>query len=338
MNQQNRDGEQDDSTHNSEPSSIVETDADNQKKATRRNARDADPEHKKSFRRSWRSASPLTKVTLFLTGIIAIATVLYMIFAGWQLYEIHSGAEDTHRLAQAAQDSANTTKEQLKAMQGQLNAIQDQASTMRGQANTMSDTLAETRKMVKSAETQANTSQALARAAEVQANTSQITARAAESSARFAGQTIEATREATLTTNRAYLTASQILPPELSANGNSSVTVDWDNDGSSPARIIGGQISFMFSPHIPKWAECVPSGRQIKGITVQPRSTRTQRYSATSEVVQNRIAAVESGRQIFTICGNVSYDTLGHTYPYEFCAYWNKEKQEYLNCEEGDEK
>jgi hypothetical protein len=37
-----------------------------------------------------------------------LATVLYSGFAGWQLYEIHSGATDTHVLAKAAQDTATT--------------------------------------------------------------------------------------------------------------------------------------------------------------------------------------------------------------------------------------
>ena len=42
-------------------------------------------EHPKSLRRSWRAASPINKLTVFFTGVIAAATSVYCIFAGWQL-------------------------------------------------------------------------------------------------------------------------------------------------------------------------------------------------------------------------------------------------------------
>jgi hypothetical protein len=76
----------------------------------------SDPDHKKSLRRSWRSSGPVAKLTVICTGIVAIATVTYAVFAGWQLYEIRQGGKDTRRLAEAA-------SEQLKVMQGQLDAM-----------------------------------------------------------------------------------------------------------------------------------------------------------------------------------------------------------------------
>jgi hypothetical protein len=72
--------------------------------------------NKKSFSRSWRSSGPVAKLTVICTGIVAIATVTYAVFAGWQLYEIRQGGKDTRRLADAA-------SEQLKVMQGQLDAM-----------------------------------------------------------------------------------------------------------------------------------------------------------------------------------------------------------------------
>jgi hypothetical protein len=39
---------------------------------------------------------------VYFTGATAVATIFYATFAGWTLYEIHSGAEDTHALAKAA--------------------------------------------------------------------------------------------------------------------------------------------------------------------------------------------------------------------------------------------
>ena len=72
--------------------------------------RDATVDHKKSLRRSWRSASPVTKLTVIFTGVIAVATVMYCGFSGWQLYEIHAGSKDTHDLAIAAGKEAEASK------------------------------------------------------------------------------------------------------------------------------------------------------------------------------------------------------------------------------------
>src|SRR5436305_922007 len=118
-----------------------------------------DPDHKKSFRRSWRSSGPVAKLTVVCTGIVAIATVTYAIFAGWQLYEIRQGGKDTRRLAEAAQRQADATGQQVKAMQAQLDTMRDQASSMKAQTNTLGQSLAETRKAVNAAEKQAAASQ-----------------------------------------------------------------------------------------------------------------------------------------------------------------------------------
>lgn len=130
----------------------------------------SDPDHKKSFRRRWRSSGPVAKLTLICTGIVAIATVTYAVFAGWQLYEIRQGGKDTRRLAEAAQRQADATSQQANAMQAQLNTMRDQANSMKAQTDTLNKSLAETRKAADAAVTQAQTSQASARAAEQSAN------------------------------------------------------------------------------------------------------------------------------------------------------------------------
>src|SRR4051812_39290081 len=94
---------------------IVKADADKKKHAPGRHAND--PDRKKSYRRSWRGASPLTKLQLGLTAVVAIATVIYALFSGWQLYVIRAGGEDTRKLAEAAQRQANASGQQVKAMQ-----------------------------------------------------------------------------------------------------------------------------------------------------------------------------------------------------------------------------
>jgi hypothetical protein len=54
----------------------------------------------------WRAVSVNNKFIVWFSGVTMLATVIYSVFAGWQLYEIHSGAKDTHDLAVAADTQA----------------------------------------------------------------------------------------------------------------------------------------------------------------------------------------------------------------------------------------
>jgi hypothetical protein len=106
MSEDNPDSKSADSDQTPLPPLIVETNTHKQIQAPQRRNQDAETERKKSLRRSWRSSSPITKLTVIFTGVIAVATVLYCLFSGWQLYEIHSGSKDTHELALAAKQQA----------------------------------------------------------------------------------------------------------------------------------------------------------------------------------------------------------------------------------------
>ncbi|HXC43819.1 MAG TPA: hypothetical protein VNY51_09910 [Candidatus Dormibacteraeota bacterium] len=55
------------------------------------------------------------KLIVIFAGLTTIATVVYSVFAGWQLYEIHSGAKDTHDLAVAAGKQADKMKDMSDA-------------------------------------------------------------------------------------------------------------------------------------------------------------------------------------------------------------------------------
>ncbi len=65
------------------------------------------------LQRLWKESSPHDHLMLALTCVIAFSTFWYMVFAGWTLYEIYVGSQDTHRLAVAAQDQAQTAKSAL---------------------------------------------------------------------------------------------------------------------------------------------------------------------------------------------------------------------------------
>src|SRR5260370_30772261 len=96
--------------------SIVKAHPDNHAKATRRHAKNADPNHRKSLRRSWRSASPLTQLQIILTTVIAAATVIYAIFPAWQWHDICAGGEVTHTPAEAAPTQIKTFGKQTKSI------------------------------------------------------------------------------------------------------------------------------------------------------------------------------------------------------------------------------
>jgi hypothetical protein len=104
----------------------------------------------------WRLVSLNNKMVVGFTGVIAVATVLYTIVAGWQLYEIHSGAKDTHDLAVAAgkqADAAKAQSEQAKA-----------------QTEKMTESLSKTDELIRQATEQAKATNRLAQQAKRQAD------------------------------------------------------------------------------------------------------------------------------------------------------------------------
>jgi hypothetical protein len=59
------------------------------------------PPKQRTLAQKWRAVSLNNKLIVIFSGMTMLATVIYSGFAGWQLYEIHSGATGTHNLAVA---------------------------------------------------------------------------------------------------------------------------------------------------------------------------------------------------------------------------------------------
>lgn len=76
------------------------------------------------FRRVWTDSTPQEHLTLVLTFVIATSTFFYTIFAGWQLYEIHSSSADTHALAVAAKNQAIAATLQANTLDKTLESSQ----------------------------------------------------------------------------------------------------------------------------------------------------------------------------------------------------------------------
>jgi len=64
-----------------------------------------------------------------------LATVVYSVFAGWQLHEIHSGAKDTHDLAVAAGKQADRMQDFADQMKRQADQTHDLAVAAGKQAD-----------------------------------------------------------------------------------------------------------------------------------------------------------------------------------------------------------
>jgi hypothetical protein len=73
------------------------------------------PRKHRTIGQKWRAVSINNKLIVTFAGITTVATLLYSVFAGWQLYEIHSGAKDTHDLAIHAKEQANKMKDMSDA-------------------------------------------------------------------------------------------------------------------------------------------------------------------------------------------------------------------------------
>ncbi len=72
------------------------------------------------FQRVWMEASPHEHLMLVFTCVIATSTFFYTGFAGWQLYEIHTGSIDTHNVAESAKTQALAALSQLEVLRKSL--------------------------------------------------------------------------------------------------------------------------------------------------------------------------------------------------------------------------
>jgi hypothetical protein len=107
-------------------SGIIKTQADDHPKDGAESSDHPDQDKKKSLKRSWKASGPVAKLTVVFSGIAALSTFVYAIFAGWQLYEIHSGSKDTHELAIAAGKQADAAIDAAKVAERTLGVFETQ--------------------------------------------------------------------------------------------------------------------------------------------------------------------------------------------------------------------
>jgi hypothetical protein len=138
------------------------------------------------------------------------------------------------------------------------------------------------------------------------------------------------------TTNRGHISLHNINPPiKLSPDKEVAAYITWGNDGNSPAEITGGVIQLFISLRRPSEVviPCDYTGSGVPPVEVAPHGNRIQKFTAKPDMfTAEQLADVNKGRQYFGICGQVNYVTLGQTYPFKFCTYYDPDEKAYVDC------
>jgi hypothetical protein len=135
---------------------------------------------KKKWKKSWRSASPITKGTFILTASVAIATVAYAFIAVFQLREMRHSNQLTQSALEKADRSSLESSKQFQVQLRHFDASLGQTQILAGQAVTQATQTAklaaDTHALAAQAKTQAEASQKIATNASIQSQATQFLA------------------------------------------------------------------------------------------------------------------------------------------------------------------
>ncbi len=216
-----------------------------------------------------------------------IATVLYSIFAGWQLYEIHSGAKDTHDLAVAAGKQADKMKDMSDAAEKIRQAAEGMVAQEQRIANNAQESVA--------------------------------------ASNRQSNAALDASIAASRNDQRAWLGiwVGHMYP----IDGNSKIRTEIDivNTGKTPAIHIK-QAGSRFIWQQPLLAgptlEIVDGFRFVSGAPVPPQGKMTISAEENIADIGADWSGVKDGTKIIYFAGEVRYDDIfGRPHRTQFCLY-----------------
>jgi hypothetical protein len=327
MNKTDPHNEQDRASRESPSSSVIEADSDGKQQTARRHT--DDPDHKKSYRRSWRSASPLTKLQIYLTTVIAIATVLYCGFAGWQLIEIRSGGEETRKIAQAARDSADAAQRQANVSVEQLDAI-------RKAALAANDSAEAAKKQANASLTQANVSERMARQNESLINSTQTSARAAEQSASIAQNTFRLVYRPSLGVDGIEMT-------KFKEGEEIEAAIRFKNFGQAIAKNATVRSAFATERAGDINQPCpAVSGTRLSGLSsvsqIPVGGLKLANPRSFIKATPDDIKRIESGEWWLYVYAIVRYEgPTGEQYFTSYYARWNSTARGFDECGSGNE-
>jgi hypothetical protein len=234
-----------------------------------------------------------------------IATVVYSVFAGWQLYEIHSGAKDTHDLAVAAKTQA----ENLGNMSDAADKIRQAADGMVAQEQRIAD----------------NAKQSL------------------DASNRQSKAALDAAITQNRVDQRAWVGATEMLPPPpaFTENGKRLYLKEGQqsvfqfylaNSGKTPASSVLFRISYRTLPASVSFAPRYPTQPTKAGV-LQPGSKFIVESPATELATLTQIATYQTGTNILYFYGEIRYDDIfGLKHHTTFCVYMLRDLTGFSDC------
>lgn len=264
-----------------------------------------------SQRGGWKRTSVANRRMVWLTAIVAFATLCLAVASLFQYLT-------ARQQSKAAIEQAGTAKEQANVMQRQLNTMQDQANSMKAQTKTLDQSLAETRKSVNAAEKQADASKASVDVAQRGVTITQETFRLIE-------------RPSLGVDNGAELT-------KFEAAAEIEGRIPFKNSGHTPARYTSVRAKFVFQPAGDISAACPePPESGIVGLASRtPIPIGGIKWAHPHSIIKANdvdIKRIESGEWWLFVYAIVRYEGVsGQKYFTEYYARYNPQRKDFEEC------
>lgn len=305
------------SEHNREDK--IETGSERTDKRKRRNK-------KMKYLQRWRQTTIANQILSVCTALMTAATFFLLLTS---IFQYRTAREQTIVMqrevdaANRAADAASAAIEQNKTL---IDAAQKQADASLTQANV--------------SEQMAQQNEDLIESAKIQANTSQVSARAAESSARSTEQSLRIAEES----SRGAISLQDIsFPPQVTSTNELFVYITWANTGNSDVRFDSDALRYFVArvrPTVDMVASfCSQATVNQSSLVIPSHLTRRQRFiTKLGPISETQIENVKALRQFFGFCGQITYHSLGKSYLFPFCSYYDPEEKTYVECLREDEK
>jgi hypothetical protein len=287
---------------------LTKTQSDNAQDGEDDGAKDSKQEQRKSLRRSWRASGPVAKATVVFAGISAAATVLYCAFAGWTLYEIHSGGADTKAIASAAGLQAEAAGKIAGAAKAQSAQAEAQTTKM-GESLTKTDSL-------------------------ITATNNLATQ--AQRSANIANDSLTEIRENFKKEQRAWIGLG-VPQGQIDPEKPFVLNIPLINSGRTPAIMTEYAVSYGFSAVSPVRATEPVDFGYAPGPAIAPQGNFT--IGVTNRAVVARYQEIMSKKTFLFFIGvfryHDTYSSIVHST--KFCMSFDIDRKEMASCENGND-
>jgi hypothetical protein len=254
---------------------------------------------------------PNTQPISLTDWIVAISTVVIMIWAGLQWYEMHMGGIDTHELAV-------TAKAQSESAGKQADAAKAQSDESKKQVEAMQETLRKYDSLIRAATTQASAAENL----------------------------VKATNRNFQMGNRAYVGAKDAIFLKIDSTGKAHAAnddvkglhflleADLFNTGNSPAKNVSGWAHVDVIPRPKNWELIEPSEIREEGSKRDIPKDGKLVYARDRILTEPEHKRILMGTDVLLIYGIVNYDDIfGGKDWTNFCFFWNPHVNDMSSCD-----